>query len=134
MTFSYIIRQLRDFYKSNTIFFKLQFKFCKRSNPFSANYFDISNIFVNFLVYKCQSSLYCCELSTQSVNFLDITMDLKNNNYQPYRKDNAKEIYVNYNSNHPYMIKKEIPNMTQKRPYPKPKTFLIKQKNPTKKL
>ena len=25
-------------------------------------------------------------------------MELENNKYQPYRKDNPKEIYVNYNS------------------------------------
>ena len=43
-------------------------------------------------------------LSSQSVDFLDITKDLENNKYQPYRKDNAKYIYVNYNSNHQYII------------------------------
>merc|ERR1719427_1570688 len=54
------------------------------------------------------------ELSSQYVNFLDVVMDLNNNNYHPYRKENAKEIYVNCKSNHPYVIKKEIPKMIQK--------------------
>merc|ERR1712055_337384 len=55
------------------------------------------------------------ELSSQSVNFLDVVMDLNNNNYHPYRKENAKEIYVNCKSNHPCVIKREIPKMIQKR-------------------
>ena len=55
------------------------------------------------------------ELSTQRVDFLDITMDLEKDEYLPFRKENAKNIYMNFNSNHPYPIKKEIPSMIQKR-------------------
>ena len=55
------------------------------------------------------------ELSTQKVDFLDITMDLEKYEYLPFRKENAKNIYMNFNSNHPYPIKKEIPSKVQKR-------------------
>ena len=55
------------------------------------------------------------ELSTQKVDFLDITMDLEKDEYLPFRKENAKNIYMNFNSNHPYPIKKEIPSKVQKR-------------------
>ena len=57
-------------------------------------------------------------------------MNLKNNNYQLYRKDKAKQIYVNYSSNHPYMIKNEIPNMIQKRLSSLSKDIFEKAKNP----
>ena len=55
------------------------------------------------------------ELSSQRVDFLDIIMDLEKDEYLPYRKENAKNIYMNFNSNHPYSIKREIPSMIQKR-------------------
>ena len=55
------------------------------------------------------------ELSTQRVDFLDITMDLEKDEYLPFRKENTKNIYMNFNSNHPYLIKKEIAPMIQKR-------------------
>ena len=55
------------------------------------------------------------ELSSQSVNFLDVVLNLNNNSYHPYRKENAKQIYVNCKSNHPGVIKREIPKMIQKR-------------------
>ena len=55
------------------------------------------------------------ELSSQRVDFLDIIMDLEKDEYLPYRKENAKNICMNFNSNHPYSIKREIPSMIQKR-------------------
>ena len=42
----------------------------------------------------------------QRVDYLDITMDLENDEYLPFRKENAKNIYMNFNSNHPCLIKK----------------------------
>ena len=55
------------------------------------------------------------ELSTQRVDFLDITVDLEKDEYLPFRKENFKNIYINFNSNHPYLSKREIPSMVQKR-------------------
>ena len=70
------------------------------------------NITKTFKEQKLQIKI---ELSSQSVDFLDVTMNLQNDTYQPFRKENAKEMYVNFNSNHPFNIKKEIPKMIQKR-------------------
>ena len=42
-------------------------------------------------------------------------MDLEKDKYLPFRKENTKNIYMNFSSNHPYQVKKEIPSMTQKR-------------------
>ena len=55
------------------------------------------------------------ELSNQIVDSLDITLDLEKNEYLLFRKENAKNIYMNFNSNHSYLIKREIPLMIQKR-------------------
>ena len=55
------------------------------------------------------------ELNSQKIDFLDITLDLQNNIYHPFRKENAKEIYINSNSNHPPNIKRELPKVIQHR-------------------
>ena len=39
----------------------------------------------------------------------------KKNEYLPFRKENAKNIYMNFISIHPYLIKREIQSMIQKR-------------------
>ena len=51
------------------------------------------------------------ELNSSKIDFLDITLDLQNNVYHPFRK----EIYINSNSNQPPNIKTELPNMIQHR-------------------
>ena len=48
-------------------------------------------------------------------NFLDITLDLNSDIYQPYRKPNSEILYINAKSNHPAHIKKSIPSMITKR-------------------
>ena len=44
-------------------------------------------------------------------DFLDVTFDLKDSKYYPYRKENDSLLYVNARSNHPPSILKQIPNM-----------------------
>ena len=44
------------------------------------------------------------------VNFLDITLDLRNNTYEPYRKPNNHLVCINKNSDHPKTILRELPN------------------------
>ena len=46
---------------------------------------------------------------SDTVNFLNVTLDLKNNIFKPYRKDNNDLLYVNSESNHPPLITKNIP-------------------------
>ena len=59
------------------------------------------------------------QITTESnlphTDFLDVTFDLRNNSYKPFRKSNDPPIYVNSNSNHPPCIKKEIHKMIGKR-------------------
>ena len=49
------------------------------------------------------------EANQHVVNFLDITFNLHQNTYQPYRKPGDTPVYINIQSNHPPSILKEIP-------------------------
>ena len=51
----------------------------------------------------------------QKVNFLDVTLDLKNESYQPYRKPDNEPLYINSHSNHPPSIIRQIPQSINKR-------------------
>ena len=42
-------------------------------------------------------------------NFLDLTFDLTNGTYKPYRKPNDEPLYINSSSNHPPSIIREVP-------------------------
>ena len=55
------------------------------------------------------------ETSLKATDFLDVTLDLKNNKYYPYRKPNNPPLYINANSNHPPNVIREIPKMIEKR-------------------
>ena len=48
------------------------------------------------------------ECNLKTVHFLDITFDMQNNVYKPYRKANDKPSYINKNSNHPSSIPKTV--------------------------
>ena len=48
-------------------------------------------------------------------DFLDVTFNLKNGKYYPYRKPNNEPLYIHHLSNHPKNIIKEIPKMIEKR-------------------
>ena len=50
-----------------------------------------------------------------STNFLDITFDLSNGTYKPYRKPNDEPLYINRHSNHPPPIIQELPISVNKR-------------------
>ena len=50
-----------------------------------------------------------------AVNFLDVTLDLSNESYKPYRKPNDKPLYVHVDSNHPPNVLKQIPLGINKR-------------------
>jgi hypothetical protein len=51
----------------------------------------------------------------QKVNFLDVTLDLRNESYQPYRKPDNEPLYINSHSNHPPSIIRQIPQSINKR-------------------
>ena len=48
-------------------------------------------------------------------NFLDVTFNLKDGTYKPYKKPNDIPTYININSNHPSNIIKQIPTIISKR-------------------
>ena len=54
-----------------------------------------------------------CRLET--VNFLDVTFDIVNNTYEPYRKPNDTPLFISINSNHPKSIKNTIQKSVETR-------------------
>ena len=55
------------------------------------------------------------ETNLSATDFLDVTFDLTNGKYFPFRKPNDRPLYVNKGSNHPPSIVKELPAMVNKR-------------------
>ena len=51
----------------------------------------------------------------QVADFLDVTLDLSDGTYKPYRKPNDTPVYINAASNHPPSILKHIPKMVERR-------------------
>ena len=49
------------------------------------------------------------------VNFLDVTFDLHNDRYYPFRKPNDTPLYIHKHSNHPPHVTKQLPNGINKR-------------------
>ena len=50
------------------------------------------------------------EINLPIANFLDITLNLTNETYQPYKKPNNNLSYIHTSSNHPPQIIKQLPN------------------------
>jgi hypothetical protein len=50
-----------------------------------------------------------------STDFLDITLNLNEDTYRPFKKPNANLRYVHHQSNHPPHVKKALPTMINKR-------------------
>ena len=48
-------------------------------------------------------------MNKQVADFLDVTLDMKNETYQPFTKENHHPVYVHRSSNHPPSILKNIP-------------------------
>ena len=51
----------------------------------------------------------------QVADYLDVTLDLSDGSYRPYREPNDTPVYINADSNHPPSILKHIPKMVEKR-------------------
>ena len=49
------------------------------------------------------------EANLKVVNYLDVTLNLQNGNYQPYRKPNDNPLYLNIQSYHPPNILRNLP-------------------------
>ena len=66
-------------------------------------------------LFKSHGLSITVETNLTCTDFLDVTFDLQTAKYFPFRKPNDTPLYVNYNSNHPATIKKELPSMIEKR-------------------
>ena len=52
-------------------------------------------------------------VNTDTANYLDITLDLRDMSYKPYHKPNEKLQHINIKSNHPQSIIKNLPKMIE---------------------
>ena len=66
-------------------------------------------------IFKEHELRVTAETNHHVVNFLDVTLNLSEENYQPYRKSNNDPLYVDPRSNHPPNIIKLIPKSISKR-------------------
>lgn len=55
------------------------------------------------------------QTNTKIVNYLDVTFNLTNGTYYPYRKPNDQPLYINTESNHPPNIIKQLPKSINRR-------------------
>ena len=55
------------------------------------------------------------ETNLHLTDFLDVTFDLKNDKFYPYRKPNDTPLYINAKSNHPELLIKQLPMMINRR-------------------
>ena len=55
------------------------------------------------------------DVGMTQTDFLDVSLDLSNNTYKPFRKANAKLAYIHKASNHPQHIKNALPRMIERR-------------------
>ena len=55
------------------------------------------------------------QTTLKEVDFLDITLNLQNGTYRPYKKVNNKLLYIHSSSNHPPQIIKQLPNSISER-------------------
>ena len=49
------------------------------------------------------------------VNYLDVTLNLNDGSYRPYKKPNDETDYIHVNSDHPPSILKQLPVSIEKR-------------------
>ena len=55
------------------------------------------------------------ETGSRITDYLYVTLNLTENTYKPYRKDDQLPVYIHKKSNHPPMIKKNLPTMIERR-------------------
>ena len=55
------------------------------------------------------------ETNLSRVDFLDVTFNLTNGTFYPYRKPGSTTLYINSDSNHPHTITKQLPAMISRR-------------------
>ena len=66
-------------------------------------------------VFKENGLKITADANLKIVHFLDITINLNNFTYYPFRKPNDNPLYIHKNSNHPKQIIKNLPEMINRR-------------------
>ena len=66
-------------------------------------------------IFKNEGLKITIETRLHRVNFLDVTLDLQEKAYKPFKKPGDKTMYIHTESNHPPQTKKAIPKMVEKR-------------------
>ena len=66
-------------------------------------------------IFKSNGLKITIEANLHQTDFLDVTMDLVQNQYFPYRKPNSDLLYIDHKSNHPPNILKQLPQMIESR-------------------
>ena len=66
-------------------------------------------------VFKRNGLNITIKCNQKIVDYLDVTLNLNDGSYKPYRKPNDTTTYVHKDSNHPPNITKKLPDMIQKR-------------------
>ena len=56
------------------------------------------------------------QINNHQMNFFDVTFNLNEENYHPYRKPNNDPLYIDYRSNHPPNIIKQLHAKIYQRP------------------
>ena len=55
------------------------------------------------------------ETNLKEVDFLDVSLNLRNGTYRPYKKPNDRLLYIHSLSNHPPNVIKQIPKSIQEK-------------------
>ena len=68
-----------------------------------------------FKLFKSLDLSVTINANITETDFLDIYLNLRQNTYQPFRKENSEILYIHACSNHPQTIKNQLPSMISKR-------------------
>ena len=66
-------------------------------------------------LFKQKGLQIIIERNLKVVNFLDVTFNLNDGSYRPYRKPNDETHYIHIQSDHPPSITKQLPRSIKKR-------------------
>ena len=73
----------------------------------------IKKTFQNILKNKCSDIIINSNMKI--VNYLDITLNLNDGSYRPYKKSTEETNYIHVNCDHPSSILKQLPMSIEKR-------------------
>ena len=66
-------------------------------------------------IFKSHNLQITVDAGAKVTDFLDVSLNLENESYRPFRKDSRPPVYIQKSSNHPPHISKQLPNMISKR-------------------